>query len=213
MDGSQAHPAFQHQHGRWCYFTTWHPDPNVALQRLRRQLFRAQAYDMDYREDLARATRLLAAWRAHSAADLPVEEQGAYRALRESLRPAPPGLRGLLWVSVRFQLALAARRLRHPPRTIRDLRRQAGPAGTGSALDIDRAFSDRRRPAKRPVARPAPPGYLRDELGTDHPCHRTVDQRAGRLMARLSPGDAWYFPVFADGKPMEYAFVGCSGEI
>jgi hypothetical protein len=94
------------------------------------------------------------------------------------------------------------------PRSIKELLERAGQSGTHSILDIARV---ERRPGFG-VAAPLPAESLREAFGTEAPTHEEVEQHWQDVAERLGRWQACFLVVYRDGKPDEYAFIGCSGD-
>ena len=80
--------------------------------------------------------------------------------------------------------------------------------GTHSVLDIEQTGTGR----EFGVATPMPALEIRRYFGTEQPTHEQVEQNWGDASERLDRWEAYYVTVYRDGKPHEYAFIGCSGD-
>jgi hypothetical protein len=84
----------------------------------------------------------------------------------------------------------------------------AGECGTHSILDIERI-------GKRPgfaVATQLPSQELQRTFGTLEPTHEMVEAHWPDIAEELGSWQAFYFTVFKQVIPVEYAFIGCSGD-
>jgi hypothetical protein len=173
----------------WHYTTPYDPDPEAALQRLRAEVF----------------------------------ESGDYLLPGEVLRVPGEVLAGL---PLRFRLALAlvraigaAVRAYHwvtrggrRPRTIEELLEMAGESGTHSILDIAHTADIPEFGAATPLTK-----HRHLQLfGTTTPTRAQVEA-AQAAPAGPDEGirrwEAVYFVVHDEaGSPLEYVFVGCSGD-
>lgn len=87
------------------------------------------------------------------------------------------------------------------------LRMQAGESGTHSILDITRIG----KRAGHATAFPLRPNLLLDTFDTTEPTRAQVDGFVPAFAEELH-WQAVYFAVYRDGSPVEWAFVGSSGE-
>ena len=84
---------------------------------------------------------------------------------------------------------------------------QAGESGTHSILDITRVG----KRAGHATAFPLGPDHLLDAFGTTEPTRAEVE--ASKLaFAEDLHWQAVYFAVYRNGSPVEWAFVGSSGD-
>jgi hypothetical protein len=84
---------------------------------------------------------------------------------------------------------------------------QAGESGTHSILDITRVG----KRAGHATAFPLGPDHLLDAFGTTEPTRAEVE--ASKLaFAEDLHWQAVYFAVYRNGLPVEWAFVGSSGD-
>lgn len=94
-----------------------------------------------------------------------------------------------------------------PPGSIEELLAQAGESGTHSILDITRC-------GQRPrisTAFPLRPDLLTSTFGTTEPTHAQVENSELAFAEALN-WQAVYFAVYQDSTPVEWAFVGSSGD-
>jgi hypothetical protein len=105
------------------------------------------------------------------------------------------------------------------PQTIDELLEWAAEEGTHSILDIERIARRREFAAAAPLSA----ARLRRLFGTAEPTHAQVERVAEQLQDELDRWQAWYVTIYrgpsdgadpADGgrKPVEYAFIGVSGD-
>jgi hypothetical protein len=100
------------------------------------------------------------------------------------------------------------RRAGRTARTIEEALEAAAEDGTHSILDIQRTS----RIEEFAAAVPLPIEKVRDAYGTTEPSKTLVQQQSALLLDRIPRWNAVYFPVYADGRPTEWAFLGCSGD-
>jgi hypothetical protein len=94
------------------------------------------------------------------------------------------------------------------PRSIEELLEWAEESGTHSILDIEHV-------AARPdfgVAAPMKPAALQRVFGTAAPTHGQVEENWADVAEGLDRWHSRYLVVYQDGRPHEYAFIGCSGD-
>ena len=84
---------------------------------------------------------------------------------------------------------------------------QAGENGTHSILDVTRVG----KRAAHATAFPLWPGLLLAAFGTTEPTRAQVEA-SERAFAEELYWQAVYFAVYHDGQPVEWAFVGSSGD-
>jgi hypothetical protein len=94
------------------------------------------------------------------------------------------------------------------PETIEELLEMVAEDGTHSVLDIEQTGSSR----TFGVAAPMPARRIGHFFGTEQPTHDAVEQNWGDAAEELERWQAYYVTVYRDGKPHEYAFIGCSGD-
>ena len=94
------------------------------------------------------------------------------------------------------------------PETIEELLEMVAEDGTHSILDIEHTGSRR----EFGVAAPMPARRIREFFGSEQPTHEQVEQSWGDASEELDRWQAYYLTIFKDGKPHEYAFIGCSGD-
>jgi hypothetical protein len=95
-----------------------------------------------------------------------------------------------------------------PPRTIDELLEQAAECGVHSILDIERTG----RRTGFAVAAPLSATATRRAFDSAHPTHEQVEARWADVAETCRPWHCRYLVVFADATPVEYAFIGCSGD-
>jgi len=203
----------------WHYFTPYQPDAEAALQRLRAEIFAQGAYDDPVGSPERHIRRLYE--ESGFGADSPecreaideyqrdqrYLETGSEEDLRAVSRAKRASLRRAREL-MRFTGELPRPSRRRRPRTIDQLLTQAAECGTHSILDITHT-------AERlgdGVAAPLSAGQLRRVFQTPEPTRPQVEQRWDEVAERLDRWQAYYFVVYRDGQPHEYAFVGCSGD-
>jgi hypothetical protein len=198
----------------WTYFTPYHPDPAVALGRLRQEvfargdhrnpgdfrrwmrLFAATTPEMRENPIIHRLARIEDALETGSEEGLTEQERGELQLMRRLherdamygvLAGAPPFL----------------------PTTIEELLERAAADGTHSILDITHV-------AEHPefaAASPLDEELLDEGFGTQRPTREQVTPDfLMRLGGALERWQAFYFALYRDGRPSEYVFVGCSGD-
>lgn len=94
------------------------------------------------------------------------------------------------------------------PETIEELLDLVSEDGTHSVLDIQ--TTGRRR--EFGVATPYPARGVEQVFGTDRPTREQVEESWADVAERLERWEAHYLVVYKDGKPAQYAFIGCSGD-
>ncbi len=173
----------------WKYTTPFTPDPEQALQQLRRQVFAEGRYakpgDLFHIDGVdARALERMMPW--------------PWRAFMAGVRAFFAVTSGLRWVL----------RGGRGPRTIDELLEDCAEEGTHSILDIERT-SDRRDIG---VAFPLPEKLRKRHLNRAEPTHEDFERAADGFMDSVGRWEAMYFVLYRNGQPDEYAFVGCSGD-
>ena len=96
----------------------------------------------------------------------------------------------------------------HRPVSIEELLEMVAEDGTHSVLDIEQTGSR----LGFGVAAPMSPRQVARFFGTEQPTHEQVEQNWGDASDGLDRWQAYYLTVYRDGKPHEYAFIGCSGD-
>ncbi len=94
------------------------------------------------------------------------------------------------------------------PQTIDELLEWAAESGTHSILDIEHV--GRRR--EFGVAAPLKKKDLEEFLETTEPTHAQVEENWDGIAELLDRWEAFYLVVYRNGRPDEYAFIGCSGD-
>jgi len=214
----------------WHYFTPYQPDVERALQQLRQGVFARREYSFGmggfagpdapvagpggfpgvppgFLDTIAQLQgqqgRLFRAAMSGDYAGLSAEERHAAEQIRPLFQAGgadeddeddedeppvfPPG---------------------HQPATIDELLEMVAEDGTHSILDIERTA----RRQEFGAAIPMPPARLREFFNTTQPTHDQVDQLWMDVAEELDRWEAFYLTVYRDGKPHEYAFIGCSGD-
>jgi hypothetical protein len=202
----------------WHYFTPYQLDPEAALQRLRTDVF-AQGRFLDVAASPEAAIRQLYE-RAGLGSGSPEAREAVAQATRMQ-RALESGAEEDIWALPRAlrsstRRACALRALFPQPspgrvrrsRSIDELLEQAGESGTHSILDITRVASRRVFAA----AVPLPTRVLNSLFGTAEPLRGQVEEHWADIAERVDPWQAYYLVVFGDGRPLEYAFIGCSGD-
>jgi hypothetical protein len=203
----------------WRYYTPHRAEPEEALQLLRTEVFARGDYvnltgsmeeklretyrrfgdDPDSPAAQARIDESLRLQRAVETGDLSglsTEDRGFARRLRwfgwfaRLLGAAPPARPG------------------RPPASITELLEMAEECGTHSILDIEEVA---RRLAPG-VAAPMTTSSLREVFGTTEPTHAQVEEHWADIAESLDRDQCRYLVIYQDGQPLEYAFIGCSGD-
>jgi len=203
----------------WHYYTPHGEDPEEALQRLRAEVFSRNEY-VDVTGPLENVLRKMAkrfgqdpdspegrAWIDSSVRIQRAIETGDLRGLPRGDQSLVRRVRALGQIAHSLGAAPPPSRERRP-RTIEELLEWAAECGTHSILDIEHVaprlgFS---------VAAPMTPASLRRVFGIIEPTHDQVEARWEEIAERLARWQARYLVVYRDGKPDEYAFIGCSGD-
>jgi hypothetical protein len=179
----------------WSYFVPYQQDINMALQKLKDEVFRQGQFENPFEFD--------------------EKEFERQRALLASIYQTLPG--GVREQALQFldsaDAAVKRQRPKRTPKTIKQLLAQCSTEGTHSIIDIEKVSS------KPIIGAVAPLSNLRllDIFGTEQPTHNMVE----RWSARIDPPDAeplyerWegiYIIVYKDSMPDEIYFEGCSGD-
>ncbi|MGL4463441.1 MAG: hypothetical protein ACRC1K_14925 [Planctomycetia bacterium] len=202
----------------WRYYTRYDPDPEAALLALREEVFARGEFTEPadgFEEEIRRTARRMGQDPDGPAARAMIDshrrvlqalQTGEMRGLRRD------ELRRVQWLREMdpsagspgpTPVAGATR-----PRSIAELLEQAAESGTHSILDIEQTNP---RP-KAGAAAPLPTGSLRKLFGTTEPTREQVEQQWLDVAEPLGRWQARYLVVYKDGKPNEYAFIGCSGD-
>jgi hypothetical protein len=199
----------------WHYYTPYRADPEEALQRLRADVFSRGDY-VDVTGSLGSALRATARRFGHDP-DAPDVRTAMGHNLRLQRAIETGDVRGLTrgdQALVRRVRALQSLGEEPPhgrgrrPRSIAELLERAGECGTHSIIDIEHI-------APRPrfaAAAPLTSASVRRLFGTAEPTHAEVEARWEDAAERLGRWQARYLAVYRDGRPHEYAFIGCSGD-
>jgi hypothetical protein len=94
------------------------------------------------------------------------------------------------------------------PESIEELLEMVAEDGTHSVLDIEQTGPRR----EFGVAAPMPARRIAQFFGTERPTHEQVEEGWGDASEELERWQAYYLTVYRDGRPHEYAFIGCSGD-
>jgi hypothetical protein len=94
------------------------------------------------------------------------------------------------------------------PETIEELLEMVAEDGTHSVLDIEQTGPTR----GFGVAAPMPLSRIRQHFGTEEPTREQIEESWGDAAEGLDRWQAYYVAVYREGKPHEYAFIGCSGD-
>jgi hypothetical protein len=201
----------------WHYFAPYQRDPEAALQRLRDEVFAQGAYEdpagapETYLRRLYERSGFTAEQTQAAVEEMRRDQRYLETGAEEDLRAVSRGKRASLR-QARQLMNLVGGTFRRPrrrrPRTIEQLLERAAECGTHSILDITRT-ADRRGDG---VAAPLDERELRRVFGTPDPTRDQVEARWDEIAERLGRWQAYYFAVYEDGEPREYAFVGCSGD-
>ena len=190
----------------WDYFTPYHADADVALQRLRHQVFREGRYERftlspDELESFQEKPGIV-------DPSAPLEKQ-IEKQEGESI---------LQW-GVRIQNLLGGETPKpepdysEKPETIDELLEEQGESGTHSILDIQRVSDEPNFGAVSPM----PSEELEALFSTDKPTRKMLEEKAGDydLVEHPLVSERWqgvYFTVYRDGRPDELYFIGTSGD-
>ena len=204
----------------WRYYTPYRPDPEGALQALRAAVFARGEYT-DLTGPPADALRNLAR-RLGQDPDAPevqrqidqhqrlrrAIETGDTQGLSRADRAFVQRVREMTRLAEQLGATPAPRRRGGRPRTIDELLEQAAESGTHSVLDIERVGA---RPGFG-VAVPLSPTAVRRAFGSVEPTREQVEEGWAGVAERLGRWQARYLVVYHDGRPAEFAFIGCSGD-
>ncbi len=169
----------------WCYKTNYHDDPNVALQKLREDVFASGRYGYSTA--------------SVSIRDLPKDTPFAGRVLFGFFALSSHMNAIATWALRGFPLA----------RSIDDAVAIAGDSGTHSIIDIQKCSS---RPSIG-CAWPVHSRLLEKTFGTQKPLDDDVSRWTAQMLSRdLDRWQCMYFAVHRDDVPVAYYFVGSSGD-
>jgi hypothetical protein len=201
----------------WHYFTPFDPDPEAALQRLRRDVFAAGRYTSPAISPANYLRKRYQDAGLGAAADEAVERlndmQRAFESgADEDLKHLPRAQRAAIR-RARELMALTGVPPRRagrtqPPRTIEELLEISAESGTHSILDITQTSRRRRQGTASLLS----DREVRKIFGTTEPTHDQIEGSLLDVWEKLSPWQAVYVVVYCDGQPSEYAFIGCSGD-
>ena len=201
----------------WTCYTPYDPDPDAALQRLRREVFAAGNYrkpGADVRKNLDLLLRHMPGARNNPRLLAQVE------LLKHILDAAESGSDASLTPEERRELnrarALQAAGARLPwlrrpgraPRTIEELLEEAGEDGTHSVLDITGIAKHRAHGTAAPLSE----RLLRAAFGSARPTRAELRAGDWSFTEGLERWQAVYFVVYEGGRSADYCFVGCSGD-
>ncbi len=226
----------------WRYYTPYRDDPEAALQELRQRVFAEGDYSMGFGGftkvngsgafndgpfrgmpagfDPVAGVRSMARQNPEMARLLRAVESGDMSGLSPEERQAAQQFRTLFNA---FPQPGQGPRLHQPddddvegeddfdtdrPGSIDEALEMAAEDGTHSILDIQN--TGRRRGFG--VATPYPPRAVEQVFGTLEPTHEQVEESWADVSERLDRWEAHYLVVYKKGKPVEYAFIGCSGD-
>ena len=236
----------------WRFYTSYQPDPEAALQQLRRDVFARGEYSFgfggfagpggpfaggpfagvpgvppDFAAGLPPQLQLLTDAAHLAESDDRVSRavmSGDYSGLSDEQRRAAEQLRPLFELAqehlsqggtvddfVDEEAGEDGPRPFTPgqrPETIEELLEMVAEDGTHSILDIEQTGPRR----EFGVAAPMPTGRIRRFFGSEQPTHEQVEANWGDASEELDRWQAYYVTVYRDGKPDEYAFIGCSGD-
>jgi hypothetical protein len=203
----------------WRYFTPYQADAEQALQTLRREIFERGEYqdptaslgdtirgkaerlgeDPNSAETQATVDEALRLQRAIATGDV--------RGLSRAEAAVVERVRAMQQLADMFA-AEARSTSNSSAEPIDALLDRAAESGTHSILDIERTARRRGFAFATPLSRTA----TRKAFGTERPTHTQVEDRWSDLAETLNPWQAHYVVVYVDGRPEEYAFIGCSGD-
>lgn len=204
----------------WRYYTAYQPDAEAALQALRGEVFAREEYvdPTGPIEDLIRRTAQKFGHDPDSSevrAEVDRSQQiaraietGDSDGLARGDRSMVERVRAMKEFAEQLGAASMPTSSGKRPQSIDELLEMAAECGTHSILDIERV-------APRigfAVAAPMPPALLRRTLGTVEPSHDQVESQWADIAEGLGRWQAYYVEIYQDGRPHEYAFIGCSGD-
>ena len=201
----------------WTCYTPYDPDPNAALERLRRETFAAGNYQKpraDVRKNLDLLLRHTPGARNNPQLLAQIEllkhvfdavESGSDASLTPGEKRELNRLRALQAAGARLSML---RGIGRAPRSLDELLEEAGEDGTHSVLDIGR-ITKRRGYAS---AAPLPPRQLRAAFGSSTPTKAELQAGDWSFTEGIERWQAVFFVVYESGRPAEYCFVGCSGD-
>jgi hypothetical protein len=201
----------------WRYYTPYQEDPEQALQTLRQEVFTKGEYfdPTGPMEDVMRRTyqRLgldpdTPELQARIATSMKIQqavETGDMSGLNRSARGFAGRLR---WISRLFGGFSRPKAKQGPHRSIDELLQVADACGTHSILDIEHVAAK----SDFGVAASMKPSAVRRIFGSEQPIHDAVEENWPDAAENLDRWHARYLTVYRDGRPHEYAFIGCSGD-
>ena len=219
----------------WRYYTSHQPDPEEALQQLRRDVFARGEYSMGcggFTRVNESANTAMPATSTASGATNPFLRAAQMAGIDQRIVQAivtgeVSGLNAqerqlVEQVRPMFQMAMGGRfpgggdeeddgegfPSDHRPETIDELLEMVAEDGTHSILDIQGTGSGR----DFGIASPFPAEAIIRFFGTAYPTHEQVETRWLNVAEGLERWQAYYLTIYRDDKPHEYAFIGCSGD-
>lgn len=204
----------------WRYYAPYDPDPEAALQALRAEVFaRGEYTDPTGPLDavLKEKARMFGEDPEGPETRALIEEgkrldkairTGDTRGLGRGERALVERVRGMVRLAEAFGAAAPPPPGEGPPRTIAELLERAAECGTHSILDIERVGRRMGFGTAAPLAKAA----LRRLFATAEPTRDQVEARWSDIAEGLGRWQARYVVVYREGKPHEYAFIGCSGD-
>jgi hypothetical protein len=189
----------------WKYFVPYEADFNVALQRLRENVFDAG----EYLSGIGRTRPDMEAALKVCGADI---ESVLRRFTAQASDPK-------LSAQTRKKFAALVQQLKHnksdtlaaSPTTIEELLERQGESGTHSILDIVRVSDAPEFGAVSPLTCV----QLVDLFGTEKPSHAQIENKYEEGALEEYVRERWqgvYIIAFRDGLPDEIFFAGCSGD-
>ena len=201
----------------WHFFTPYQLDAEAALQTVRAEVFARGAYSDPAGAPEEHVRRMYWSLGMADSAECRAAMEELQRDQRylasgdeQDLKAIPRGKRAAL-KRARELMELTGqtpRRERTQPRTIEELLEQAAECGTHSILDIEHVAQR----LGHGVAAPLSASQLERRFRTREPTHKQVEERWSDIAESLAPWQAYYFIVYHEHLPREYAFIGCSGD-
>jgi hypothetical protein len=225
----------------WRYYTSYRPDPEEALQELRRDVFARGEYTFGFGgfapagDSANRGGGLPANFGA-----LPQQATDLFNLITQMEGPESRVVRAAM--SGEFaDLNAEERRAAEQLRPLLQMLQAGGLPGGDESEDEDepRVFPPGHRPETIEellemvaedgthsvldieqtgdrlgfgVAAPMPQRQVARFFGTQQPTREQVEQNWGDASDGLERWQAYYLTVYRDGQPHEYAFIGCSGD-
>ncbi|MHB8898697.1 MAG: ankyrin repeat domain-containing protein [Thermoguttaceae bacterium] len=207
--------------GSWTYYCPYNPDAQAALQKLREDVFRRREYSLpgdvlaglddkslkDISPDVAGLRKMIALAKGldEAFADIGADTSDSTKRTRE--------METFIDKIEQEGFASAAKaffkeKTSKKPQSIDEALELAEEAGTHSILDIDRIGDT----PGFGVATPLSQAELIELFGTTEPTLEMAQDFEVELQSFREPGMALYFPVYGEGKPVQYAFAGSTGD-